>query len=100
MQVVDNESFASQIATERVLLDFYADWCGPCTRIAASLEAIDQNLIPVIKINVDENRGLSEDFSIQSLPTLVVLRWGEEVDRIVGAFPERVIRSKIESALN
>ena len=66
-----------------VLIDFYADWCGPCRMLAPNLEEIAQNF-KVIKVNVDEHEGLAREYGIMSIPCLVLVKDGIEVKRNVG----------------
>lgn len=69
-----------------VLVDFYADWCGPCKMIAPVIEAIakENENTKFVKINVDEAQELAMEYNIMSIPTLVVIKNGEEVNRTVG----------------
>lgn len=75
------------------LLDFYADWCGPCKALAPTLErfASENPNVTVGKINVDESSGAAQEFFIRGIPTLVFLRDGQEVGRLVGVASQRVI---------
>lgn len=75
------------------LLDFYADWCGPCKALAPTLErfASENPNVAVGKINVDENNDAAQEFGIRGIPTLVFLRDGQEVGRLVGAASQRLI---------
>ena len=81
-----NNEFDSAVASGLALIDFYADWCGPCRMLAPTIEAIAEERPDVIvgKVNVDSEGELARKFGIFSIPTLVVLRDGEEVDRAVG----------------
>ena len=81
-----NNEFDSVVASGLALIDFYADWCGPCRMLAPTIEAIAEERPDVIvgKVNVDSEGELARKFGIFSIPTLVVLRDGEEVDRAVG----------------
>ena len=75
-------------ASEAVLVDFWAEWCGPCKTIAPMLEEIaaeHPGKLRVAKVNVDENQGLARQFGVQSIPTMIVFKDGAEVHRIVGA---------------
>jgi thioredoxin 1 len=81
-----------------VLLDFYADWCGPCRMVSPIIEEIakERSDIKVGKINVDEERDLASEFSVYSIPTLVVLKDGEVINRAQGARPKAAILSLID----
>jgi thioredoxin 1 len=76
-----------------VLVDFYADWCGPCKMLAPTIEEIAANAVDflVAKVNVDEAPAVAERFAVMSIPTLVVLRGGEEIARAVGLRPKDAI---------
>lgn len=75
------------IKNGRILLDFYATWCGPCKIMAKQLEKYEDEVasVKVVKINVDENRYLTQEFGVKSIPTIVYMEDGEIVDRTVGA---------------
>lgn len=76
-----------------VLLDFYADWCGPCRMVAPIIEEIgnEREDIVVGKINVDEQGELAQQFGVMSIPTLVVLKNGEITNRVTGSRPKAAI---------
>lgn len=96
---VTKENFESIKQSEKpVLLDFYADWCGPCRMVAPIVEEIaeEREDIVVGKINVDNNPALAEQFGVFSIPTLVVLKNGEEVTRATGARPKDAILDMID----
>ena len=97
--VVTNENFeAVKNSDKPVLLDFYADWCGPCRMVAPLVEQI-ANECPqytVAKINVDNCPEISQQFGVMSIPTLVVLKGGEEVKRAVGSRPKAQILAMLE----
>lgn len=75
------------IKNGRVLVDFYANWCGPCKMMAKQLEKYEDEVdaVKVVKVNVDENHELAQEFSVRSIPTIVYMEDGEIVDRTVGA---------------
>ncbi len=76
-----------------VLLDFYADWCGPCRMVAPIIEEIgnERDDIVVGKINVDEQEELAQQFGVMSIPTLVVLKNGEITNQVTGSRPKAAI---------
>ena len=82
-----------------VLLDFYADWCGPCRMMAPILEAVSEERsdLKVAKVNVDESGELAARFGVMSIPTLVLLDGGDEIKRIVGARPKDALLAEIDN---
>lgn len=70
-----------------VLVDFFATWCGPCRMLAPELEKVAEvvkDFAEVVKVDVDENRNLAKEYGVMSVPTLVVVKDGEQLDRVVG----------------
>ncbi len=85
-----------------VLVDLWAPWCGPCRMIAPVVEKLAREYagrLKVAKLNVDENPQTALRFQVQGIPTLLIFRGGQVVDRIVGAAPEPQLRSRVESVL-
>lgn len=85
-----------------VLVDFFADWCGPCHLMSPVLEQVARELagrIKVAKVDVDANAGLASQYGIQSIPTIVLIRDGREAGRLVGAHPAGALRSWLEDEL-
>lgn len=85
-----------------VLVDFWAEWCGPCKMIGPVVEELagDYEGKAVIgKVNVDENPGVSAKFGIRSIPTLLVFKNGEIVDKQIGAVPKGVLTQKLDAQL-
>ena len=82
-----------------VLVDFWAEWCGPCRMIAPTVEAIAeeyQEKAGVFKMNVDENMNVPQQFGIRGIPTLILFKGGQEQERIVGAVTRDAIAKVIE----
>lgn len=82
-----------------VLVDFWAEWCGPCRMIAPTVEAIAeeyQEKASVYKMNVDENMNVPQQFGIRGIPTLILFKGGQEQERIVGAVTREAISRVIE----
>jgi len=85
-----------------VIVDFWAPWCGPCLVVSPIIEELAKEYSGKVvfgKLNVDENPKTSSKFGVFSIPTIVFLRKGEEIDRIIGAVPKDYIRGKIEKYL-
>ncbi|MCX7631884.1 MAG: thioredoxin [Turneriella sp.] len=91
VEEVTDSSFASKTASGVVMVDFWAPWCGPCRMVAPVLEDLQKEFegkAKIVKLNVDENPETAMKFGITSIPTLVVFKNGELVDRTVGAAPK------------
>src|SRR6266496_399627 len=85
-----------------VLLDMWAPWCGPCRMIAPTIEQLAGELsgrVKVAKLNTDENPMIGSRFNVRSIPTLLVLKDGKEIDRLVGAFPKQEILRKLQAVI-
>lgn len=85
---INNSNFEEEVlkSEKAVLVDFFAEWCGPCKMLAPVIEQIakENEDIKVAKINVDEAQELAEKYGVMSIPTLVVIKNGEEIKRQVG----------------
>ncbi len=84
---------------EVVLVDFYADWCGPCKALAPILEEIDNDRekVKIVKINIDRNPDIAKRFGIMSIPTLIVFKNGKEINKNIGLCSKEFILEMIQS---
>ena len=91
------ENFDNEIQNGTVLVDFYADWCGPCKMIAPFVEEIanERTDITVGKVNVDESGAIAVKYGIASIPTLIVFKDGKEYARLIGYRPKEDILSAL-----
>lgn len=97
--VLTDATFSAAISSPQpTLVDFWAEWCGPCRMVAPSVETLAQEFsgrATVAKLNVDENRMTAGQYGIQSIPSLLIFKNGQVVDQIVGAQPLSVLRQKL-----
>ena len=101
---VTDQDFDQQVleADTVVLVDFWAEWCGPCKMVAPVLDDLSQEYdgkIKFTKVDVDENPQTAMKYGIRSIPTLLVFKDGSPVDQVVGAVPRAVIKKRLDSAL-
>jgi len=85
-----------------VLVDFWAEWCGPCRAIAPMVEELAvefKGKLKVVKIDVDESTDVAARYRIQSIPTLMVFKGGQEVERVVGAVPKPMLLQRVKNHL-
>jgi thioredoxin 1 len=81
-----------------VVVDFWAPWCGPCRMIAPALDAISAEMgekVKIVKVNVDENPKIASNYGIMSIPTLMIFKGGQLVDRKTGAAPQAALKQWI-----
>ena len=101
---VSDADFEAEVlkATSPVVVDFWAEWCGPCKQIAPALEEISGSLgakVKIVKLNVDENPQTAAKYGIQSIPTLMIFKNGQMASRQIGAAPKQKLEQWITTAV-
>lgn len=96
---VNDQDFKSEISSGVKLVDFWAPWCGPCKMIAPVLEELAgevEGKADILKLNVDDNQATAAEFEVMSIPTLILFKDGEPVDKVVGFQPKEQLLSLVE----
>lgn len=101
---VNDGNFAQEVLASSlpVLVDFWAEWCAPCKMVSPVVEEIAaefEGRLKVASLNVDDNPITTSQYSVMSIPSLLLLKGGSEVERIVGAYPKKHLISKLEGIL-
>ena len=98
-QVITKDNFDAEVMNTKgkVLIDFWASWCGPCRMLSPVVDEVAEEYadVKVGKINIDEEPGLAQQFGVMSIPTLMVFRDGEKIKESVGVVPKEQIESLI-----
>lgn len=97
VHVENKEQFVAYTKNERVLVDFYADWCGPCQMLSPIIEELakeEENLL-ILKVNVDEVSALAKEYGISSIPSLIYFEKGEIKNRRIGYLPLRDLKALV-----
>ena len=102
--LVSDATFNNEVlnAAEPVLVDFWAEWCGPCRMISPALEEISTSLngkVKIVKLNVDEKPGTAAKYGIMSIPTLMIFKNGQLASRQVGAAPKQKLEQWITASV-
>lgn len=98
------DSFEKEVleSKEPVLIDFYADWCGPCKMMAPVVEKLAEKYegkVKVGKVNSDDEPELAQMFQVMSIPNFVIIKDGKVVDRVIGAVPQKALEEKLDAQL-
>jgi thioredoxin 1 len=97
-----DKDFTQDTASGVVLVDFWAPWCGPCKMIAPVLDQLDSHMgdkVKIVKVNVDDNQAVAQREGVMSIPTLLVLRDGNVVDKVLGFRPEEYLTEVLNKHL-
>lgn len=99
--IVTDKNFQEVLdSNDLILVDFWADWCGPCKKVSPILDEIsDEHKLPVGKLNVDENTVKTQEYAVSSIPTMVLFKNGIPVKTIVGAKPKHLMIKELEEWL-
>ena len=99
VEKISSKEFPVEVlqAREPVLIDFYADWCGPCKMLSPIIDEVAQENddIKVVKVNVDESSDIALEYKVMSIPTLVVIKNGQEVARSIGVIDKSEIKDML-----
>ena len=98
---LNENNFDTETSSGTTLVDFYADWCMPCKRLSPILESVADTLegkVKVVKVNVDESPNVAQRFEVRSIPTFVVIRDGNVVNRRTGAKDEKQLLEFVNSS--
>jgi len=100
---VTDGTFQSEVldAEQPVLVDFWAPWCGPCRVVHPILEemAAERDDLRIVSVNTDENQQTAAQYEVLSIPTLILFKDGQPVDRLLGGYPKRAIVERVEKHL-
>ena len=105
MKELTKDNFEKEVMHSKlpVLVDFWAPWCGPCRLVGPILDKISSEYTTKLvfsKLNVDEAQEIAAKFDVRGIPCMIIFRDGKEVDRVIGAFGEPQLRSKIDLILS
>ncbi|MCS6838959.1 MAG: thioredoxin [Bdellovibrionaceae bacterium] len=102
-QVVTDRDFQQKVGSGLVLVDFWAEWCGPCRAIAPKLEELAQEYegqVTILKLNVDDNPETPARYHIRAIPTLILFKNGQPIDQVMGNVPKEQLQNMINRHRN
>ena len=101
---LNNDNFKETISQDKlVLVDFWAEWCGPCKALSPIIDELSQEMIEtmtIAKVDITENQDIAVEYGVRNIPTMLFFRNGEIVDKQVGAMPKSAIQEIINKHLN
>lgn len=100
INVIDEQSFEKETNSGTVLVDFYAEWCGPCKRLGPVLELVADdmgNKVKIYKVNIDKSPNLASEYEVQGVPTMVLLKNGKVQGKLVGFRDKSAVKKFIET---
>ena len=99
IKIINENEFNEAINNDLALLDFFADWCGPCKMMNPVIEKIANNNpdIKVAKVDIDESPNIARDYNILSIPTIIIFKNGSPADQTLGVVSEKIIMGKVNA---
>ena len=101
-ELIGKDTFELEVKEGLVLVDFFAQWCGPCKMVGPVLEELSEEMqgkVKFVKVDVDQNDELAEAYSITNIPSMLILKDGEKQEMIVGFKPKQMIKESLEQYL-
>jgi thioredoxin 1 len=100
--IVTDENFQAEVLDSNipVMVDFFAEWCGPCKALMPVVEELStefEGKMKIVKLNVDDSQATAEKYGVMSIPTLIVIKGGEEVERLQGTMPKDALAEKLSA---
>jgi thioredoxin 1 len=102
MKEINESEFSDKTSTGLVLIDFGAEWCGPCKTLLPILEKVSKDFdgkMSIYSVDIDRSPSLAARHGVMSVPTMLVFKDGKQIDRMVGLLPERELKKRIDSHL-
>ncbi|NMM65755.1 thioredoxin [Clostridium sp. P21] len=104
-KIINSNEFQNNVLNSdgAILVDFFAEWCGPCKMVAPVLEELSTEMegkARIFKVDVDKSGDLAERYGISGVPTLIIFKYGKEVDKIVGFQPKETLKAKLQQYSN
>lgn len=96
---LNSGNFTKEISNGTAVVDFFADWCGPCKMMAPVFEELSEEVedIKFFKINTEHNSETASKYDVMSIPCFIIFKDGEEIDRIIGGMPKNTFKEKLEN---